>query len=147
MHALALKGKTSPKLLRVLLPLFTLKSKGCEILASPGTPSPAYKATPRRQNHTPRHESSSVQGQNHHSHVQGPVPTPRHAFHQSSASRMKIKATTRCHTSTARRGKLSSSAKLAPRPRPGVLHQRPSVGVSKLIFYDSRLGVEPEVQA
>ncbi|MED6176614.1 hypothetical protein PIB30_089896 [Stylosanthes scabra] len=55
--------------------------------------------------------------------------------------------TPRRHTSTPRHGKLSSSTKLAPRPRPGVLHQRPSVGVSKLIFYDSRLGVEPEVQA
>ncbi|MED6124728.1 hypothetical protein PIB30_061655 [Stylosanthes scabra] len=53
----------------------------------------------------------------------------------------------RRHTSTPRRGKLSSSTKLAPRPRPGVLHQHPSVGVSKLNFYDSRLGMEPEVQA
>ncbi|MED6163718.1 hypothetical protein PIB30_082711 [Stylosanthes scabra] len=98
---------------------------------------PEQKAMPRRQfltlrhgpqNHTPRRESSSIQRQAHHSHAQAPCPNAQACLPSDLSLQNEDKVMPRRHASTPRCGKLSHPANPAPRPRPSVLHQCPSVG-------------------
>ncbi|MED6214056.1 hypothetical protein PIB30_099283, partial [Stylosanthes scabra] len=86
---------------------------------------PEHKAMPRRQFHTSRHGSPSL---NTIATLRRHVPMPMRASHQDPTSRTKTRPRPGAMHLCLGMGSFPSPANPAPRPRPGVLHQRPSVG-------------------